>query len=408
MSDELSWLPAKFQAVWRQYKPFFLPFGFCLTVIPLVFKYWYETQRILGLVPGSGGIDLGFYYRWTHQWFNGVDIYLANSTPQGYPPASIVLLYPLTGWLTMEQARVVWALTTLIAFVAVLGIAIRAMNANHWQARVSLGLLLLLINGTGVTYGNGQASLLVLALVLAAVLILHTRPTAWRTDLVGALLFLGALVKPNLSAPYLWLLVFFPCAARARPLTFVAVGYLALSLFAAQFVHTPLSELLSQFLAARVPEVDISLDPNVHYLLGRLGLDQTILVVSAIIWIGLGIWVYRHRRVNVWQLLAVTTLVMRFWGFHWIYDNVFMIIPEIALIQIFKTDPAHQKNAALLLGLNILVTLPPGNFGGQSETIQVALILGQALVWGATLLFILMYAREPSRFVSEAVVQVSG
>jgi hypothetical protein len=73
-----------------------------LASIPLILKYWHETQRILGLLPGTaGGIDLGFYYRWTRQWFSGVNIFVGNSNPQGYPPASMVLLYPLTGMWTM-------------------------------------------------------------------------------------------------------------------------------------------------------------------------------------------------------------------------------------------------------------------------------------------------------------------
>jgi hypothetical protein len=370
-----------------------------LALIPLVLKYWYETQRILGFLPGTaGGIDLGFYYRWTRQWFSGVNVLVARTNPQDYPPASIILLYPLTGMWTMEQARWVWAITTVLAIVVVLFIAFQAWGESFIH-RAVLVVLLLYINGVGVTLGNGQATLHVLALVLSSVLLLHQRPVRLTTDLLAAALLTCALLKPNLSAPFIWLVVIFPDSLRVRPLFLIVVGYLALSLFAAQLVSTPLPTLFSQFLANRLPKADISIDPNLHFVLGNLGLDGYLLLASAICFCVLGIWMYRHRASDIWLLLAISTLVMRVWGFHWVYDNAFLIIPELVLLRSLKQGGANKSGTlipAVLLALNVIAVLPPGNLGGQPRSIQLALALFQGGVWVLTLFFFLHLAgRSP-------------
>lgn len=387
---------------WTRYGNLILLVFVALSLVPVVPKYWHETQRILGWVDKDGGIDVSFYYRWTHQWFSGINIYIDVANPDGYPPAGMVILYPFAGWLNLQQTRWVWALTTLLCFAIVTCIAIRATTTPTGLTIRGLGpplaiiVLLLLNSGTSVTYGNGQATLLIAASLLPALLLLHRRPANWRNDLIAAALFNIALVKPNLVAPYLWLLLFFPTSIRLRPLALVTAIYLALSLLAAQFVRTPLPLLLQQFLSNRLAYADLSLDPNVHFVLGRLGLDQLLLPASAILWLGLGAWLYLNRRKDIWLLLGVTTLVMRFWGFHWIYDNVFLIVPEIVLIQTIRrgNTPRQMAVAALLLACNVVVILPPGNFGGQSQTVQYILIFTQAAVWLATLAYFVWLAAQ--------------
>lgn len=403
-------LPQSLQHVLERYGRWLVPVALFLSFIPLALKYWYETERILGLIPGSGGIDLGFFVRWTHSWFGGSNIYILGDTPQGYPPASMVLLYPFTGWLPMEGARWLWAFTTILSFGIVAYIAIRATGAKTLPQRVGIIFLFLYINGTSVTYGNGQATLHILACVLAAILLLHTRPVSWQSDLIAAVLLIWALVKPNLSAPFLWLVLIYPRSFRLRPLVLIVVGYLAFSLYAAALVSTPLPRLWQQFLANRLQSADISIDPNIHYLLGNWGLDQLLLPASAVIGLALGIWIYRHRQADIWLLLGVTTLAMRFWGFHWVYDSAFLIVPEVVLVRILKRESAQSQFyliAALLLGLNILVMLPPGNFGGQSLFIQNALAISQGIVWLVTLGMFLVYSNQPPHSAKDFVVQLA-
>src|SRR5262249_53699989 len=158
---------------WARYSRILIPSILILALIPLALKYLYETQRILALVPGSGGIDLGYYVRWTHAWFSGTNIYLALADPQGYPPASFLVLYPFTGWLPMEGARYIWAIANIVAFIVVAVIAIRATDAKTLPQRLAIIFLALYINGTSVNYGNGQTAMLQLAFLLPAVLILH-------------------------------------------------------------------------------------------------------------------------------------------------------------------------------------------------------------------------------------------
>src|SRR5947207_2575547 len=83
---------------------------------------------------------------------------------------------------------------------------------------------------------------------------------------------------------------------------------LVLALYSAAFVNTPLPQLGLEFLANIIQIADISLDPNIHYLLSNLGLDSLLLPVSALIGLALGVWIYRHRQMDIWYLLGVTTL----------------------------------------------------------------------------------------------------
>lgn len=380
---------------WQQHGSRLLWLPIILAVVPLALKYWLETRHILGIIPG-GAVDLPYFYRWTHQWFQGINIYVGDQ-PQGYPPASLVMFYPLLGWETFDQARWVWAITTLCAFAVLVVIAIRALDARGLSERVALTVLFLAVNGTSVTLGNGQPTLHILAVLLPALLLLHGRPVHLWSDLVAAGLFVLALLKPNLSAPFVWLIVIFPTTLRVRPLIFVGLGYLALSFYASQIVHTSLLVLAPQFLASRLSDIGLVLDPNIHYLMAKLGMERFVLYISALIFLALGTWIYIQRQKNIWFLLAVTALVARLWGFHLLYDNALLILPEIALLMLLKRERITSQlgiAALMLLVVNILVILPPGNFVGQSKTIQLALALTQGIVWLWTLVFFLWFVGQ--------------
>lgn len=387
---------ARLDRFWQQHGTLLLWGLIAVSIVPLGLKYWLEIQHILGMIPGEGAVDMQVFYRWTHQWFEGTNIYqLAN--PRGYPPASLVMLYPFLGWETLDRARWVWAITTGCAFAAIVVVAIRALDARTLPECIALTLLLLANNGTSVTLGNGQPTLHILAMLLLSILFLHQHPVHWWSDLVAAALFIVALLKPNLSIPFIWLLVIFPTSLRVRPLLLVGFGYLALSFYASQIVRTPLWVLAPQFLASVINDIALVLDPNIQYLMAKLGLGRFVLYVSALIGLGLGIWIFVQRKKNIWFLLAVTAIVTRLWGYHLLYDNALLIPVEIALLLLVKREKLESSiglAALMFLGLNFLVILPPGNLVGQAKAVQVALVLMQASVWLSTLLFFLWIVAE--------------
>ena len=104
-----------------------------------------------------------------------------------------------------------WALTSIVALGATLRLTLRDCCVTVGRDRAALALLLLSMNATGVAIGNGQMILHVLPLLLAAVLFVQTQPAGWRRDALAAACFLGALINPNLSAPFFG----FPSSARA-------------------------------------------------------------------------------------------------------------------------------------------------------------------------------------------------
>jgi hypothetical protein len=66
-----------------------------------------------------------------------------------------------------------------------------------------------------------------------------------------------------------------------------------------------------------------------------------------------------------------------------------LFIPEVALIRKIRTKSLATL-PVLLLVLNVLVALPPGNLGGQPFGVQQTLAAAQALVWFTTLLYFML------------------
>lgn len=340
----------------------------------------------------SAAVDLQFYFKWTHQWFSDINIY-AGVRPEGYPPASILLLYPLTGWLDLTPTRWLWGGFTIITLLLLCLLIIRVSDAKTWRDRIWLALIVLANNGVGVTVGNGQSTIPIVLLLLLAVLLLHTRPPTWRNDLLVAACYIGGSLKPNLSAPFFWLLLILPTGIRFRPLVLAAVGYLGLTLLAAQFVSTPLWELLQDLARNSATYIGAARDPNLQYVLVKLGLTPIALPISIGIWFALGVWIWRYRKADLWILLAVTTLVVRFWSYHRAYDNLFIVIPEIALWRMihFQTKTRGSNSvAAVLLAVNVLVTIAIISTAPLSGWLAILIQAAQGITWSVTLFYFLV------------------
>ncbi|MBN2490840.1 MAG: DUF2029 domain-containing protein [Planctomycetes bacterium] len=350
-----------------------------------------EFHRLV-LDPGVlGAIDLKMRHQEIQGWFSGDPLYETVQTAV-YPPASHAILWPLLGWLTWPQARWLWAAVTLVLLGWLVRLVVREAGARSRIERLLAALMLLSMNASGVCIGNGQLSLAILPLIVAAVLLLHRSPASFRTDLAAAALVLVSLVKPSLTAPFFWLVWLMP--GRLRPAILVAAGYVALTLIAGAFQEARLLELLRGW--AQVSQVDCPScgSADLHMLLSALGLEAWTFPASLLMLLALGAWIVLHRRVDIWVLLGVTALAARFWTYHGTYDDVMVVLPMVALFRAARTD----RHAAVLLAVGIPAMLLPvrlHHFWPAPWPLLFAVV--HAATWLGMLVFLLRQARREVR-----------
>jgi len=267
-------------------------------------------------------------------------------------------------------------------------------GARSRLERAFAALLPLSLNATGVAVGNGQVITHLLPALVASVLILRRAPAGWRRDISAALLFVTALVKPTVSAPFVWLLLF--ACGGLRVVLLVTGGYLGLTLFAASFQALGVTTLLGDWLVS-VSRVGADGYADLHTLLVENDHAGWSLASAAGAFVALGPWVYRHRRGDPWLLLGVTGLVARFWTYHRLYDDLLILLPIVALYRVALRAPSRgaARWATGLLAVSVAVMLMPARLAASSWA--WAFSATHALVWIAVLAFLLQRARREPR-----------
>ena len=362
------------------------------------------AYALLKLTPGFGSlvvdsdgrpnaVDLKKRYEEVQRWFSGKPVY-AEVERATYPPQSYVVLWPFLGWITLSAARWLWAITSVAALAWLAFLLVRRSGASTCRERMFVALLPLSMHATGVTLETGQLIIHVLPPLLTALIIAHERPTGWRSTSAVALLTLAALVKPTISVPFLWLILFLP--GTVKPFLLVLFGYIGLSLFAASFQEGNLLALINSWLtqSAMDPLVSDGGSAHLHSLLASLGLQQWNLPASFLVLVALGIWTYRYRREDLWLILGITSIVARLWSYHLIYDNLLIVFSEVALYRTVRqrqlADPTGIL-AAVLLTLTVLLMLPPTRlFLFWPALFRAA----EVFVWLCVLVFLLSQPRR--------------
>lgn len=377
----------------------------------LAYQFWRLLSAAPPIWPGSveGAIDLEMLQAWGQRWFRGIDAYLsAGAAPypaSTYPPASYVLLWPLTGWLGFGAARLLWAATTVAALVWLIRILLRESGAETALERAFVALMPLSIYPTGATIGNGQLMVHLLPLLIVAALRLQRPARGWRRDLAVALLFLGALAKPTVAAPFFWIVLFGP--AGLAPALLSAAGYLLLTLFAGLFQSASLEVLLAEW-AARALDVSarasLSLShSNLHGWLTSQELEQWNLAASLGVLAALGLWVARYRGGDLWLRLGVTALVTRFLSYHGWYDDLLILLPMVALFRTAKgraTGMRPSAAAGLLLALLLVMMLAPGGQYLLPQPWAGVWMAVQASVWAVVLGYLVWRTHQEAHIAS--------
>jgi hypothetical protein len=377
----------------------------------------YQFWRLLwGSAPiwhtsPTGAVDLKLLHRLVHEWFAGRPVYREQSSAV-YPPATYVLLWPMLGWLDVAPARWLWAVTTVVALTALIYVVVQESRADSSLERAFMALIPCSIYATGAAIGNGQLIVHLLPMMLVGLLMLHRRRRERQARLLASALILATLVKPSVSVPFLWLVLFIP--GSAGPVSLIALGYCILTLFAVSFQDSTLTVLLHDWLS-RSSSVAVTGGygnvANLHVWLGSLGLKEWILPTSLGLLLALGLWSYRYRHIDIWILMGVTSYIARFWTYHRWYDDALILLPIVTLFRIAKRGPSEQAEdvmAGVLLGVTLLLMLAPGGLFLLPPPWNTVYVVGQVMVWIATLVFLLGQAQTENRMRRALAEKVSA
>ena len=379
-----------------------------LLAVAALLRLGLELHRAVLETGRLGAIDLRILYRQVGPWFAGLPLFKALASAV-YPPATYVLLWPFFGWLDETPARWLWAGASLLALFWLARTGVQESGARTPAQRAVAALVPLAMTATGVTLGNGQMTLLLVApAVAAALLVYQGRRPALRDDLLAAALLVFSLMKPTLSAPFFWLLLFAP-GRRARPASFAVAGYVLLAFLACAFQEGGIVSLHVQWLQrGLVGAADGAVDggyANLHSWLAALRLQQllplpVLLAAGALLSVGtllgLGVWVCRHRHVDVWLLLGVTGIVARVWTYHRVYDDVLILLPMIALARLAAAGGGRSgTGAAVLLAVTAFTVLAPAGWPTG----------GCTLAWTGTLFFLMARAAQQRKALAAASAQ---
>jgi len=287
---------------WAAHRTALLRLAIVILAVLAVLKLGDEFRRLLWDSGRLGAVDLKLRYQEVQAWFAGKPLDRA-----GYPPASQVILWPFLGWLSLPQARWLWAITSVTALGWLSYLTIRESGASGAQERAVAALIPLSMNATGVTIGNGQLLVHLLPALVAGLILLYRGHSQGHRKLLAIVLLLASLVKPNASVPFFWLVLFAP--GKLGLALLVGAGYVALT-------EAGLVQLLSHWSTSAADGTTrwaVTLGyGSLHGWLHALGLERWNLLASLVVLLALGGWTYRHRHDDLWLLLGVTALVARF------------------------------------------------------------------------------------------------
>jgi hypothetical protein len=210
-------------------------------------------------------------------------------------------------------------------------------------------------------------------------------------------MILLALAKPIIAAPFFWIVIF---AGSFRPAVLVVAGYVALTLFAASFQEAGTIDLLRHFLARAYATSVRAGEANVQILLSHMGLAEWAAPASLTILFLLGIWIWRHRRDDLWLLIGVTALVARFWSYHRWYDDLLILLPMVALFRIAKSGPTSRGMdvaAGLLFAFTLVFMMAPGGLYLLPPPWNKIYNIVQVFIWLADLAFLLCWRASTAK-----------
>jgi hypothetical protein len=402
VSSSFTPLAARTLAWWGKRKSAVLSWAAALMALAALVWMGYGFWRLLWQPTPMGATDLAQRWIEVRDMFAGRDIYLSNGNAT-YPPASIAMLWPILSWPGFTTARWLWALLTVGALVGIVRVVVRASGATTKTERWVAMLLPLVMYATGVATGNGQLTIVVVACLLASLPILLSEDRG-RPLALAALVFVAALAKASLAAPFFWMVLFRP----KRPLWAIAIAAIYLGLTAVPGLAQPVGaiQLCHQYLSRigyDAAKAAACSHANVQSWLISIRRPQWDTEGSLMVLGLLGLWTWRHRRADPWLLMSTAAFAARFWTYHSSYDDLILLIPMIALYRLAKQGATDGQKvwAASLLTVMLGSTLAPSGLSRLGPngmyllppSLSEALVVAQVVVWLAVCVFLLRATR---------------
>ena len=335
--------PLRSQPSYR--RALFLGAGLVLAAV-LSLRLAYELHRLM--VDPGGPIDLLILRRMIREWLAGIPFY--EDRGGIHPPAVFLLLWPIYGWGSASLTRWVFALATAIVIAAFGRLLLREARPARAGERALLAALFVGCYPAAITIGNGQITIFVLSAAIAGVFaFLRQAPGAGRDALLTGL-FLAALIKPNLTLPFFWVIAF--SKGWLRPAILALTAYVAVTGISLA-LHGASPDGLLSMLRSWYVRVEFGMSEtgygNVHGWLGHLGWSAWVLPASGLVFALHGLWASRHRGADLWVLLGVAAIVARIWAYHRVYDDLLLFIPLIALYRLGRGEDPDRTAWALFL-----------------------------------------------------------
>ncbi len=131
-----------------------------------------------------------------------------------------------------------------------------------------------------------------------------------KRDILAMLFLLFSLIKPGLTLPFFWVLIF---VETLRPVFLVGLGYIVLTCVALWRQKEGPLVLIYQWFGhsfqtagyVGVKHIMRQEFVDLHWLLARVGLGHWALEVSSVVFFILGYWVWKHHKIDHWLLLGV-------------------------------------------------------------------------------------------------------
>lgn len=355
-------------------------------------------DNLTGMFP-TGPADLISRYRQLQELVQGTPIFLTNNGAV-YPPATYLILWPLIGWVTEEGARWMWAVTSLGALVWLSFLVVRVSGETACVRQVLLALLPVLLFATGATIGVGQMGIHILPVLLVSLLLLVQRDR-WGSDLLAAALFLFALIKPTLTAPFFWLVLFLP--QRLRPALLLLLFYALCTVAVSFFQPFGPVTLLQQWYEVGSSGAEWGAKTggiiNQQTWLHAWGAADFSTELSLLILAAWGGWVFRYRHQSVWLLIGATAIVARLWIYHRYHDDLLLLLPMLTFYRMALHDPqlSLRRTAMLFFAAGVFTTITPlGSWRLPALWVDSYQIV-QTVTWLAMLSFFWICAEQLHR-----------
>ncbi|MCP4005223.1 MAG: hypothetical protein GY725_13615 [bacterium] len=361
-----------------------------LMVVLATARLSYEFWRLLFDSGPRGAVDLRVISSFVAEWFSG------QPFTGTYPPASYILLWPFLGWIPFPMLRFVWAVSVVFMLCWLICQLERASRIKTGFEKAWFRFFLLSNYATAVVIGNGQLAIHLCPVLLAGILLLHGKKVSWGKEAGASILLLFAMIKPSLSVPFFWV-VLFSCGSFRVVLGCVG-AYIGLSFAAITFRAENINTIIQTW-SVTTSDIDLGY-ANIHKWSHVLDMGQWSMVFSVLLLLLAGIWIFWRRHADIWILLGIAAIISRIWTYHQLYDDLLILLPVVALFRISQKDIARKKGLDIIAVILIIISwaclIGPGSLLRLSFPLGTVFRAGQTLIWCGILCFLLYWAeKEP-------------